>query len=138
MSEAKQSEANQYTGGCFCGDVQFNITGQLSDATHCHCSMCRKRFGGAGSLFSGIGDSEFTWTTGQEKLTRYGEDYGLGFCQKCGSTLVGFKGEDILGVTLSCLNGDPKVKISKHIFVGSKASWDEIGGDAPQSHEWPP
>jgi hypothetical protein len=30
------------------------------------------------------------------------------------------------------VDGDPRVEIEMHIFVGSKAPWDHIGGDAPQ------
>jgi len=30
------------------------------------------------------------------------------------------------------------VRIERHIFVGSKAPWDEIGGDGEQFDERPP
>jgi len=42
------------------------------------------------------------------------------------------------GVTLGTVDGDPGVQIDMHIFVGSKAPWDHIGGDAPQFLEFPP
>jgi len=29
-------------------------------------------------------------------------------------------------VTLGCLNGDPEVELSRHIYVGSKAKWETI------------
>jgi hypothetical protein len=41
-------------------------------------------------------------------------------------------------VTLGSVDGDPGVQIDMHIFVGSKASWDHIGGIAPQYSEMPP
>jgi hypothetical protein len=41
-------------------------------------------------------------------------------------------------VTLGSVDGDPGVRIEMHIFVGSKAAWDHIGGDAPQFPELPP
>ena len=34
-------------GSCLCGGVKYRITGQLSDARYCHCSMCRKAHGSA-------------------------------------------------------------------------------------------
>jgi hypothetical protein len=40
-------------------------------------------------------------------------------------------------VTLGSVDGDPGVHIEMHIFVGSKAGWDQIGGDAPQFEEFP-
>jgi hypothetical protein len=45
---------------------------------------------------------------------------------------------DVRGVTLGSIDGDPGVQIEMHIFVGSKAPWDHIGGDAPQYPEFPP
>jgi hypothetical protein len=35
------------------------------------------------------------------------------------------------------VDGDPGVQIEMHIFVGSKAPWDHIGGHAPQYQEFP-
>jgi len=38
---------------------------------------------------------------------------------------------------LGSVDDDPGVEIEMHIFVGSKAPWDHIGGDAPQFEELP-
>jgi len=54
------------------------------------------------------------------------QGFGIRFCKTCGSTLCSvFKG-DIYQVFLGCVNGDPEIEIGKHIFVGSKASWEVI------------
>ena len=125
------------TGGCFCGQITYRVTGPIGPANQCHCSMCRKRFGGAGSVMSGVAPGAFAWTSGEEHLTRFGTEWGLGFCSTCGSTLVGFKGPDVMGISLACLDGDPPVAIARHLFVGSKPSWHVIGDEAPQFDEWP-
>lgn len=39
---------------------------------------------------------------------------------------------EIHGVTLGCVDADPQVEIEMHLFVGSRAPWDHIGGEAPQ------
>jgi len=44
----------------------------------------------------------------------------------------------IHGVTLGSVDDDAGVEINMHIFVGSKAPWDHIGGNAPQFAEFPP
>ena len=126
------------TGGCFCGRITYAVDGPLQPASWCHCSMCRKRFGGAGCTISPVAAGAFRWTAGEDGLTRFGEAWGLGFCSSCGSTLVGFRGDEVLGITLSTLDGDPPVEVRQHLFVGSKPRWHVIGGDAPQHHEWPP
>jgi hypothetical protein len=39
-------------------------------------------------------------------------------------------------VTLGTLVDEPTIKPDHHIFVGSKASWHEIGDDLPQFDEY--
>jgi hypothetical protein len=64
--------------------------------------------------------------------------WGLCFCKTCGTTLCGIHRGDVHGVALGTIDGDPGVRIEMHIFVGSKAPWDHIGGNAPQYPEFPP
>lgn len=33
---------NTYEGGCFCGAVQFTVSGQPAGMGYCHCDSCRK------------------------------------------------------------------------------------------------
>jgi hypothetical protein len=128
------------TGECFCGAIRYEIDGPLVNARSCHCSRCRKAFSGASSAFAELSDPEhFRWLAGEEKLKAYTsqQGWGLGFCSNCGSTLCGLFQGAVMGVTLGTVNGDPGVEISAHLFVGSKAPWDHIGGVAPQFAEWP-
>ena len=114
------------TGECFCGSVKYQIDGILKDARSCHCSRCRKAFSSQASSYALVESQEFIWLEGSELLTSYESQagFGLQFCSKCGSTLCGTHNGDIHGVTLGCLNENPKIEIGYHIFVGSKASWE--------------
>ena len=116
------------TGECFCGEIQYEIDGSLFDARSCHCSRCRKAFSSQASSYALVNPSEFRWVQGSEYLTTYAsqEGFGLQFCKKCGSTLCGIYENQVHGVTLGCLNEDPKIEIGRHIFVASKASWEVI------------
>ncbi len=128
------------TGGCFCGRVRYEITAPLRAARSCHCSRCRKAFSGAGSAYAEVEPGAFAWTSGEDGLVRYESvpGWGLAFCGTCGTTLCGTHGDDVHGVTLGSVDGDPGVQIEMHIFVGSRAPWDHIGGDAPQHDAFPP
>ena len=125
-------------GGCFCGVVRYKIDGELGRASACHCSRCRKTFSGASSAYAEIRDaSKFTWVVGEDELTRYifPNGWGVAFCRICGSTLCGLLDNNVHGITLGTVDGDPGVQIEMHTFVGSKAPWDHIGGSAPQFKE---
>jgi hypothetical protein len=127
------------TGGCFCGRVRYAIAAPLRFARSCHCSKCRKIFSGSGSAYAEIEPGSFAWTAGQDQFKRFATSprRGLGFCGNCGTTLCGMDGDQVHGVTLGSVDGDPGVQLAMHIFVGSKAPWDHIGGDAPQYDEFP-
>ena len=128
------------TGECFCGEVNYELTGKLRDARSCHCSRCRKAFSSQASSYAEVDADEFRWLTGEDLLTSYVGEHGFGlqFCSKCGSTLCGIHNGVVHGVTLGCLNGDPDVEIGRHIFVGSKARWEVIPDGVVTFEEAPP
>lgn len=116
------------TGECFCGQISYEFRGVLRDARSCHCSRCRKAFSSQASAYAEVDPVDFRWLGGADLLTTYSsqEGFGLQFCKCCGSTLCGIYQGEIHGVTLGCLNEDPQLEIGRHIFVGSKASWEKM------------
>lgn len=127
-------------GGCFCGRVRYGVEAPLRAARSCHCSRCRKAFSGAGSAYAEVERGSFRWSSGEDQLSHYesAPGWGLSFCRHCGTTLCGTHEGQVHGVTLGSVDGDPGVEIAMHLFVGSKAPWDHIGGLAPQYAEFPP
>ena len=128
------------TGGCLCGSVRYLINAPLLTANNCHCSMCRRQHGAAFSTWAAINPDDFSWISGEDLVKVYEASPGDGwcFCSVCGSTLAGTENSQITLVTLGTVEGDPGVKPSSHIFVGSKASWHTITDELPQFEEFPP
>lgn len=128
------------TGECFCGSIKYQVTGKLRDAKSCHCSRCRKAFSAQASAAAFVNPDEFTWLSGDNLLTSYigVHGYGLQFCKKCGSTLSTIYKDQIIQVTLGCVNGNPDIEIGQHIFVGSKANWEVIPEGVIQFEGRPP
>lgn len=127
-------------GGCFCGAIRYALRTPLYKARSCHCSECRKLFSGAASAYAQADAQAFSWTQGEQDLSHYTsqQGWGVGFCRHCGSTLCGFYQGQLHGITLGSVDDDPGIRISQHLFVESKAPWDEIGDNAPQFATWPP
>lgn len=128
-------------GRCFCGDVTYRIDGELKDAASCHCSMCRKMFSAQASAYAIVEAEEFAWQSGDNRMTVYdaGKGFGIVFCSRCGSTLGGTYNGRMSWVTLGCVEGEPDIKLGKHIFVGSKACWETLPDDGvPRYQDWPP
>lgn len=121
-------------GGCLCGKVQYEITGPLFNADHCHCSMCRRQHGAAFSTYADFDSGDFKWVSGEDLVKIFETSSGAGwcFCRECGSSLGGTEKGEITSITLGTVEGDPGIKPEAHIFVGSKAHWYEIHDDLPQ------
>jgi hypothetical protein len=127
-------------GSCLCGAVRY----ECSDPTlslNCHCSRCRKWQGSAFASVLRVPLATLRIVAGEESITRYASSPGAErcFCKVCGSSLFTIRGD--LGrvhVRLGTVDGDPGMRPSGHIFVGSKAPWFEITDDLPQHDERPP
>jgi hypothetical protein len=128
------------TGECFCCEIKYEVNGVLRDARSCHCSRCRKAFSSQASAYALVQPQDFKWLSGEKLLTSYVGQHGFGlqFCSKCGSTLCGIYNGAIHGVTLGCVNGDPKIELGRHIYVGSKANWEIISEGVPKYQEGAP
>jgi hypothetical protein len=123
-------------GSCLCGEVRFEISGTLSEASHCHCSMCRKAHGAAFGTYAAARAADFRLVSGEERITRYRSSAGIvrTFCARCGSSLHGFDESkpDVVDIALGVLDDDPGVRPACHIYVGSKAPWHDITDNLPQ------
>ena len=130
----KVNSDTQVKGGCLCGSVRYQISGALVSADHCHCSMCRRQHGAAFATYADFNPEHFRWISGEIYLKIYEGPGGGGwcFCNRCGSTLAGTDNGAITSITLGTVDGDPGIRPGSHIYVESKACWDEINDDLPQ------
>lgn len=123
-------------GKCNCNTVSFEIDTLVQDVFVCHCSICRRSTGGTGIAVTVVRNNSFHWLTGKEQISLWskpGHDWQTSFCSICGSTLPGKNDEHnmYIPVSLFC-DGVENLKVAHHLFVGSKAAWEEIGDDGKQ------
>jgi hypothetical protein len=121
-------------GGCLCGDIRFETTGMHSRIGICHCSKCRKSSGTGSAANIPVLFEHLRWMLGQDLVTA-GPKHS--FCRVCGSPMPDLNPrKTVYAIPVGCLDGDPRLLVGDHIFVGSKAGWDVIGADgAPQYEE---
>lgn len=79
----------RHTGGCLCGQVRFEISGQPYRVGVCHCLDCRKHHG---ALFhaSAIFPQDAVKIEGET-----GQYAGRHFCPRCGSSVFGRSADEI-------------------------------------------
>lgn len=129
-------------GSCMCGEVRYEIHGELSAITHCHCTTCRKAHASAFSSVAAVQMNDFKFTSGEKLIKSYASspDKIRCFCSNCGSHIYAHRdGQKHYIFRLGTLDDDPKVTPEKHIWVGLKAPWYDIENDCtlPQFEAWP-
>jgi hypothetical protein len=129
-----------YKGGCLCGEIYFEITGEIKNIIYCHCSKCRKAQGSAFATNGNLEEKYFNIIRGEDKLTEYNTGQGQYkyFCKNCGSPIMS-KNNSKLGVVrfrLGTIETEIKEKPEAHIFVSSKANWEEINDELPKYNSY--
>lgn len=131
-----------YQGGCLCGAVRFELHGGIENIVCCHCSRCRKAQGSAFATNGVVKAAEFRFVTGEALLRGYESSPGQTkyFCGQCGSPIFSrnINRPAELRIRLGVIDSDIEERPAAHIFVGSKASWEQICGDLPQFDEYEP
>ena len=123
-------------GSCNCGAVAFEIATAPKDVYICHCSICRKWTGNNGVAVVIVANEAFRWVKGEDNRATWRKpdgDWQSSFCKTCGSALPGPNSETQMFVPAGLLDtAQEDLRVAAHIWVGSKARWDEIGDDACQ------
>jgi hypothetical protein len=109
---------NTYHGKCFCGTVEFTVSGEMVAQGYCHCTSCRTWSAGPVNAFT-------LWPPGSVRVTR-GEDQILTFnkselsfrktCKVCGGHLYTdhpvWKVIDVYAAILDGFKHEPKLHVN--------------------------
>lgn len=115
------------TGSCLCGAVSFEVGAFCSKIFKCHCSKCRKAFGGASSAAALAHEGEFSWLQGSDMIRQFQAESGFlrCFCEHCGSILPQhLPAYKMQWIPAGLLDADPGILLATHIHVDSKAPWE--------------
>lgn len=79
------------TGGCYCGDVRYEVEGEPIAKLQCHCRECQHISGGGANFTMAIADTNFSYTKGQAaQFTRDDIEGAVTreFCGRCAAPLL--------------------------------------------------
>lgn len=124
------------SGQCNCGEVSFEVHAAVEDVFVCHCSICRRSTGGSGIAVTIVNCENFVWVSGVKAIKTWrkpNHDWETSFCQSCGTPVPGRNDAENMYIPVSLLgSGVENLKVAHHLFVGSKATWEEIGDSGRQ------
>ena len=107
---------DRFTGGCLCGGLRIEASGQPYRVGICHCLDCRKHHG---ALFhsSAIFPQDAVTITGEAS------DYeGRFFCPRCGSTVFG-RSDDEVEVNLGSFDVPDQFVPTYESWTVRRESW---------------
>ena len=126
-------------GECNCGAVAFEITSKLPGVIVCHCSICRRATGSNGIAVLVVANDVFRWLRGEDRISTWkkpGADWQTWFCEACGSPVPGENDATRMFIPAGLITeGGESLRVTHHIWVDSRAPWDEIGDAGKQCRE---
>lgn len=106
-----------YDGSCFCGAVEFTVTGEPAAMGYCHCGSCRSWAAAPINAFTLWDPKNIEITKGKDKIGTYKktEQSHRQFCRECGGHLMtahpGWNLTDVYAGVIPEFKFDPKVHV---------------------------
>jgi hypothetical protein len=123
------------TGGCACGAIRYQFTGEPLASLLCHCRDCQRESGGAYSPILIVPTSTFAVTRGTPRCFDVIADNGntatRAFCAACGSALFG-AGPDTTNIRAGSLDDPSWFRPTMDIYTASAQPWDLMSPDLPK------
>ena len=131
------SASTTHKGSCFCGEVQFEVTGEPEAMGYCHCESCRHWSAGPVNAFS-------LWKPTALKVTRGAANVGTfnktpisyrKWCTKCGGHL--FTDHPPMGLVDVYAAMIPTLKFSPALHVNYQETVLHIHDGKPKMKDMP-
>ena len=133
----------QYEGGCQCGNVRYQVTGEPRQVVACHCTDCQRQSGSAFGMTMVVDEAVFRITRGEPAIYRSVSSSGRAkigaFCADCG-TRVYHQPEwrkGTISVKPGTLDDTKWLQPQLHLWTRSKQPWVIIP-EGVESHERQP
>ena len=127
------------TGGCLCGAVRYEASGEPLNVRICHCRLCRKATGQpffARAMFP----SDSVRIEGGTAGFKSSDDLERRFCPKCGTGLFAQRRSrpDAISITLGSFDEPDALKPEIQIWTSGRIGWVNHLGALAEYPEGPP
>lgn len=120
-------------GGCFCGEIRYQITGEPVLQHYCFCSDCLSITGTDGYAGYMVKNEDFSLIKGlprtHDKISKEGQILKRHFCGTCGSNLWGKTEFGLTNVSAGSLDDPSVFKPTKKVFAHDAPNWARVPDD---------
>ncbi len=110
-----------YEGSCHCGDIAFEVDGEIESLMECNCSICSRR----GYLLWFVSTDQMNLKTPASAMSTYTFNKHLikhHFCPTCGCAPIGFgadgEGNEMAAINARCVADIDLGAYSVHHYDG--------------------
>lgn len=123
-----------HRGGCLCGAVTYQVSGDPLWSAHCHCATCRRHCGSVIASYVAFALSDFTVTAGT--MAEFASSPGVrrSFCATCGSPLS-YQSNNLaneIHLFLGSLDKPEDYPAEIHVNCQEQLPWLELDDTAPR------
>ena len=130
-----------HAGGCLCGSLRFEVSGEPLRALVCNCRMCQRATGSAFSSDLVFPKENVVFTgephgTYEYRSPEHGRTLRFDFCKHCG-TKVGLTLERYPSVQLvyaGTFDSPPSIRPAAQMFLRTQVPWVSLAPDIPSFH----
>ena len=130
----------KFQGGCQCGAVRYQITGEPVMAAICHCSMCRRAHAAPAVAWAMYQEDKVQFKNEMPKLYSSSPEARRGFCAVCG-TQISFSASFLPGlidIAVGSFDKPEAIKPTLHYWHSKHLSWAEFADTLPRHPKLPP
>jgi hypothetical protein len=121
-------------GGCMCGAVRYEASGEPFNVTLCHCVDCRRASGAPALAWFSVRRDALRWTHGSPARNPSSPGVERQFCGQCGTQLTwhGASAADEIDVTICSLDDPEAVAPADHTFASQQVRWLHLADALPR------
>ncbi len=124
------------TGGCHCGAIRYEITGEAINHMLCHCKDCQRASGAPMVGWVMVPDTQLT-VTGEPAIYASSETAQRYFCIQCGTSLFYSNPEfmpDRVDIQSATLDEPGAIAPQAHVQTAERIGWMARAHELPE-HE---
>ena len=125
-------------GGCMCGAVRYEVSGDAIWVGFCHCKSCRAHTGAPVVTFACFVKEHVRFHKGQRQIYNSSPGVERGFCGNCGTPMT-WEGKsnlpergDIIEFYISTFDEPDEFIPINHVWYPDKISWFDVADDLPR------
>lgn len=129
------------TGGCHCGAIRYEVSGDALTHALCHCRDCQRCAGAPMVGWTMYPEDALTLTKGSPSTYASSEHGRRQFCGHCGTGLFYINGDMLPGIVdiqSATYDNPDAVAAQAHIQTADRIGWMENVHELPAFERYPP